>query len=468
MKPCTRRLRRHLRITFVVLAFVLSVLILASCQTSHVTDEALQPNFLIIVTDDQRYETMDAMPHTVQRIFKEGVTFDHGYVTTSLCCPSRSSIFTGLYAHNHGVLRNNIPLKDRPTIFTALHDAGYFTGVVGKYLNSYPGKRDKPLPEFDYWVAFGDHQSLGNQYDFYYDFKLEVGDTWIPHSGYITYTLRDYALTFLDQSADQDKPFALLLALPAPHSPSDPAPGDENLFRDVELESPAFNEADISDKPEAIIDAPLLTPLQVQELEDLYVGMYQSLHATDLAINAILDRLEAMDELDNTVIFFISDNGLNLGEHRDSGKVSLYEPSIHVPFALRYPPLVSGGQVNDNLVANIDIAPTIFDLAHLESPFPVDGRSLVPLLNDEGDWREELLIEVWRRDLWDDFSIGLRTVDYAFFEHHSSGMVYYELYNMADDPYQLINRAEDPAYAEILADLSQKLESLFPENFDPQ
>jgi N-acetylglucosamine-6-sulfatase len=130
---------------FIILTAAL-LLTLAGCAAPH--SPAPRPNILIIMSDDQRYDQMEYMPLTRSLIFKQGITFDHAYVTTPQCCPSRSSILTGKYAHNHGVLTNVMEL-DQPTLVQALHEHGYFTGLVGKYLNSYPKAGDSPLPEFD-------------------------------------------------------------------------------------------------------------------------------------------------------------------------------------------------------------------------------------------------------------------------------------------------------------------------------
>jgi Sulfatase len=156
---------------------------------------------------------MDYMPRTVARIFKEGVAFPNAYITTSLCCPSRASILTGMYAHKHGVRLNPIPLE-KETFVERLHKSGYYTGQVGKYLNSWDGSA---RPEFDFWVAGPD----GTAY--FFNQKLNVQGTWSVHPGYLTHVLRDYALEFLRRAAQQEKPFVLLFSPNAPHFASPPS-----------------------------------------------------------------------------------------------------------------------------------------------------------------------------------------------------------------------------------------------------
>lgn len=182
------------------------------------------PELLIIVTDDQRYDTMEYMPNTQRLIFDQGATFSRGYVTTPFCCPSRASILTGMYAHNHGVYVNEIPLEIG-TVAEALYRNGYFTGLVGKYLNSWNGDM---RPEFDYWVSF-----WGGTMKHYYDPDLNVNGTWSKHAGYSTYLFRDYGLEFLDEAARQSRPFFLLYTPNAPHAPFTPAKEDTALYTDL-------------------------------------------------------------------------------------------------------------------------------------------------------------------------------------------------------------------------------------------
>jgi len=134
----------------IVCFLVAAATVLAGTGSESAAEAIPRPNFLILVSDDQRAETMGFMPRTEQRIFEEGIAFANAFATTPLCCPSRASLLTGMYAHRHGVRTNNISLT-LPTVFDRLHDAGYFTGLVGKYLNSWDGT---PRPEFDFWVSF--------------------------------------------------------------------------------------------------------------------------------------------------------------------------------------------------------------------------------------------------------------------------------------------------------------------------
>lgn len=406
-----------------------------------------QPNFLVIISDDQRQETMNAtyMPRTYALLVEDGVWFERGYVTTAWCCPSRSSIFTGLYARHHGVRVNEDPLS-ATTVAQRLHEVGYYTGLVGKYLNSSDGS---PRPEFDFWAAHGRCCAK------YYDARLNVNGEWAARSGYITYRFRDYALDFLRQ-APADRPFLLFFTPNAPHAPADPAPGDEALYPDLAPHRPPdLNETDVADKPAWLRATRRLTDAEIAEVDQFRRKQLQALHALDEAVAAVLEELRAQGRLDNTFIVYISDNGYFWGEKRLFGrghdKNRVYEPAHHVPFVVRYPRLAPQARVEGRLVANIDIAPTLYELAGLPVA-EVDGRSLVPLLRDgaAAPWRDDLLLEGWPNPPY----TAIHTGRYVYVENERDEP---EFYDLEADPHQLDNAVQSPAYAEIVAQLRARL-----------
>ena len=403
----------------------------------------VRPNILLIITDDQRYDTLDYMPLTSARIFAQGLTFTRAYITTPLCCPSRSSILTGQYAHHHGVLDNTTSLEG-PTFVQDLHNAGYTTGLVGKYLNSWSGEA---RPEFDYWVAPG---GTGTSQQ-YFDPLLNVNGVWIQHYGYKTYIMRDYALNFLSLAKQRSAPFLLIFTPNAPHEPADPAPGDENLYPDLPLyRPPSFMEADMSDKPENIQSLPAVNPDYIDALRRKQL---QALHSLDLAIDQVLSTLAANGQAANTMVMFLSDNGVFWAEHRLNGKVYGYEEATHVPFAIRYGSMIAEPRVESRLVANIDIAPTIYDLVGLPVPSDMDGVSLLPLLRQQAVyWRTALLIE-GRGSGPLDYK-ALQTDRYLYIETEDNIS---ELYDSATDSYQIQNQAANPAYAALVDELHSLL-----------
>jgi arylsulfatase A-like enzyme len=433
-----------------VLALTAALFALLSLQCGG--DQApARPNFLIIVTDDQRYGTVETyMPETQARIFDEGTSFTHAFVTTPLCCPSRASILTGMYAHDHGVHENQDTLT-KPTFVNALHGAGYYTGLVGKYLNSYDF-REPPRPEFDYWVAT---HGGGSEY---YNWSVNENGTIGRNPFYITKVLQDRARAFLTDATRREKPFMLLFAPSAPHLPAMPAPEDRALYGDLPLyRPPNHNELDVADKPQWLQAKPLLTGLQVRTLDELRLNQLRSLKSVDRAIAALLDLLAEKHELDNTVVFFISDNGHSWGEHRLASKIYAYDFSAHVPFAVRYPSEFAAGAQVDGLVANIDIAPTLYDLADVSPPPGVNGRSLLDLADGTAGWREELLIEAWGQDV---HYSAVRTERYLYIE--TDGDIP-EFYDYDVDPFELDNRAADTAQAAIVDDLRRRLDRLLAE-----
>jgi arylsulfatase A-like enzyme len=427
----------------IIIIFLVGVVILSSCQAlPRLNDE--RPNFLIIITDDQRYDTMQYMPNTQALIFDQGVTFEKGYVTTPFCCPSRASILTGMYASNHWVHKNEEALKFR-TMVEDIHRNGYYTGLVGKYLNSWKGEKRY---EYDFWVSF-----WGGTMKHYYDPDLDVNGTWSKHTGYATYLFRDYVIQFLEQASNQRKPFLLIYAPNAPHAPFTPAQEDVNTLTDLPPHRPEnFNEEDVSDKPLSIANQHLLSEEDIEGLEKTRRRQILTLIALDRTMPDIINKLEEIGELDNTVIIFLSDNGKHWGEHRLTSKSTAYEESVRVPFALRYPDLVPVPYIDDShLVANIDIAPTIYELSETRMPNTVDGLSLVGLLNGTTTWRDMLLLEAWPdRGHWS----AVHTGNTIYIETEGDLS---EFYNLTLDPFQMTNLINDAQYQEIIARLKQYL-----------
>jgi len=415
---------------------------LTGCRFPLQKDE--RPNFLVIVTDDQRYDTMEYMPNTQQLIFDQGVTFSNGYITTPFCCPSRASILTGLYAHNHYVYVNTDKLYI-PTLVEDLHKNGYYTGLVGKYLNSWNGDT---RPEFDYWVSF-----YGGTVPSYYDPELNVNNDWGKHTGYMTYIFEDYVKEYLDKATNQRKPFFLLFAPNAPHAPYTPLKEDKGLLQELPpFRPPSYNEEDISDKPSAIASKPLLDEEVATDIDNTRRRQLLTLISLDRSIGAIMEKLKETGKLDNTVVIFISDNGKHWGEHRMDTKSTAYEEAVKVPFAMRYPALVPTPYVEEKLVANIDIASTIYELSETKMPKVIDGQSLVGLLNKSRDWRTSLLLEAWPdRGHW----ISIHTEQYVYIETEGDLS---EFYDLSVDPYEMENAIDDPKYQSIIQELQQTLQ----------
>lgn len=439
-------------VLFLMLLGCLLGITLSGCGLNIGQDD-LRPNFLIIISDDQRYDTMQFMPKTQELIFDQGVTFPHAYITTPLCCPSRSSILTGMYAHNHGVLDNSVELN-METFINALHESGYYTGLVGKYLNSWDGEA---RPEFDYWISFARGESR------YYNPRLNVNGIWERHTDqYITDALGNYAQEFLTKAGKKNQPYVLIFAANAPHEPATPAEEDKDKLQDLPAyRPPSFNEEDMSDKPAWMAQRPLLNETEIAALETFRRNQNLTLLSLDRAIEKVMGTLTETKVLDKTMIFYLSDNGKHYGEHRLDSKNTYFEEAVRVPFAIRYPPLIPSPYSDNRVISNIDIAPTLYELAGLAIPEAVNGLSLVGLFNPEIIWREGVLLEGWPpRGVYS----AIHTERYLYAETVDDIA---ELYDLELDPYELNNLAQDPAYQEIKDRLKTLLDQELKNSSNP-
>ena len=448
-----------------------------------------RPNILLILLDDLDVElgSIEYMPILQELLVRQGLTFEDFYVSSSVCCPSRATILRGQYTHNHGVLSNNPPFggfqkfyfqeNESSTLATWLQAAGYETVLLGKYLNGYPLREDRnyvPVGWTEWYSPAKGKPYVGFNYTLNQNgVQVDYRDTGEGPSLYITDVLSEKAGDFIQRSAEGDAPFFIFLSLYAPHQPAAPATRHEGLYLDLAApRTPSFNEQDISDKPGVLRFNTPLTEEQIADLDALYRRRIQTLQAADEAIAHLIGTLEAAGELDNTYIIFTSDNGFHLGQHRlNAGKGSLYEEDIHVPFVIRGPGIPPGESLQGYLAGNVDLAPTIAELAGVIPPDYMDGRSLVGLFGNQPpapeDWRSAFFVEVYGHEGGEEGEVeqilpslnrevGLRTLDYLYAEH-AEGSV--ELYDMKNDPYQLQNIAgtADPA---LLDELSELLHSL--------
>jgi arylsulfatase A-like enzyme len=405
-----------------------------------------RPNIVLIVTDDQRFDTVEQMP-SVRALAEHGVRFANAFATTPLCCPSRASILTGQYSHRTGVLSNSPPdggapaFSDTSTLATWLQGAGYTTAMIGKYLNRYKqlGPAYVP-PGWDEWSAIASEPISSR----YYGFTLNRNGSPLTYTStpyaYSTSVLGRYATDFLRSVTS---PFFLYFAPIAPHLPATPAPGDEGASPAGTPDPASFDEADTSDKPWAGIFPPMSASAR-EAMRSMRARTRDSLREVDRSVAAIAETLVERRALDNTVIVYTSDNGQLLGEHRLRGKIWPYEESIRVPLVVRLPWARPPGAVEERLVLNIDLAPTLAELAGVRPAITQDGRSLVPLLRPERApprWRSAFVVEY----LGHEFPFGapprftaVRTRRYLY-AHYENGWL--ELYDLRTDPFQLENLA---------------------------
>lgn len=424
------------------------------------------PNVVLIVSDDQRWDSMGAMPNVQRLLAQHGITYTNAYVTTPVCCPSRASILTGRYARNTGVLDNYGPTGGAPvfddgdTIATRLHSVGYHTALVGKYMNGYDALPACYIPPgWTDWHAISGDAALS-----YYDMTLsENGRLNSYGAGPADYqgtVLTDIATDWL---ATVPEPFFLYFTPSNPHRPALAAPEDTGSYEGVEPWRPeSFDEEDTSDKPwDGLV--PKMGPVDLKLADRMNQRMKESLQTLDGMVADIVATLEERGVIDNTVVIFTSDNGWMLGEHRLVSKTWPYEESIRVPMVVRTP-RSEEPSVNDNLVLNIDLAPTIQGWAGASGD--TDGFPLTSAGWPPGAWpfeipprpRGDFVVE-WLGAERDDPEVpprysALHTKRYAYIEYENG---WRELYDLKSDPLQMTNLADEPGSAMLVGVLARTL-----------
>ncbi len=449
------------------------------------------PNVLFIMTDDQRQDAMSAYGNPIlktpnmDRIAAGGIRFTEAFVTNSLCAPSRASILTGLYSHSHGVItngagpmfRNQPGLKENQTTFVhLLRQAGYHTALIGKWhLRSSPSG-------FDQWLILPGQGA-------YNDPEMIAGGFRVKMRGHVDDVLGDQALTFL-RDRPKEEPFCLLYQFKSPHRAWFPAARFEKTFEDTEIPVPRTFEDRLAGRPEAlrqaemaIADMPDFKDRGVPEslpreerkrknLEALVKNYYRVLLSVDENVGRVLDFLDQNGLAENTVVLYTSDNGFFLGEHGLFDKRLMYEPSIRVPMLLRFPARVKVGQADStHLVLNIDVAPTLLELAGVPVPSGTHGRSWLPLLEGrEAKWRDAFLYEYYEypAEHCARKNRGVRTDRWKLI-HFWEEPQEWELYDLKTDPDETNNLAGRPEHAGRVKKLRARLEELRREvgDFDP-
>jgi arylsulfatase A-like enzyme len=410
-----------------------------------------KPNVVFIVSDDQSADSLAAMQYLTSKPGGHWFEFTNAFDNTPLCCPSRATLLTGLYPHHHGVEGNTGGgFDDSSTIATWLQSAGYRTGLAGKYLNDYPFGSSFVPPGWDDWFA-----NVGTTG--HYNYTMNDNGTNVAfgaaESDYHTDVVARRADEFIRGSAGEE-PFFLYVAPVAPHPPLVPPPRYAKT-RITVTRPPNFNEADVSDKPAWIQSTPLMTSQEAAQQDSKRAKEYRMVMAVDDLIRTVRQALADSGELDNTVIIFQTDNGVMFGEHRQSEKGCVYEECVGTPMFIRVPWL--DGRVDSRLVSSIDIAPTISDIAGIAPPDPVDGTSLLPLLEDaDSPWRSSILLEhhagTPKPDFW-----AIRTQQWKYVELATGER---ELYDEVGDPFELQNVADAPEHAALQAQLAAELAGL--------
>jgi N-acetylglucosamine-6-sulfatase len=439
-----------------------------------------RPNIVFILIDDLRWDELGITGHPflktpqIDRLGREGALFRNAFMTTPLCSPSRASFLTGQYAHNHGITDNvdrSVASHKLITFPLLLQQAGYATAFIGKW---HMGNDDSPRPGFDRWVSFKGQGSYLNP-------EINEDGRDVNPRGYITDILTDYAVEFIKRP--HDKPYLVYLAHKAIH-PEVMQHGDGSVnLADAERFIPAERHRNLfvgkkiprrpsamrspTGKPalqRAIGDLPPLGPKTATSNETA-LGRLRSMMAVEEGVGRILQALQETKQLDDTVIVLASDNGYFYGEHGLSVERRLaYEESIRLPLLMRYPRLFKAGTVRDELALNIDVAPTLLELAGVSSTVTTDGLSLVPLFTGmAGKWRGSFLIEYYSDKVFPRmYKMGYKAVRTGRWKYihyvELNGMD--ELYDLKADPYEMRNIINRPDAAPALAELKRELERL--------
>ncbi len=444
------------------------------CLSASAEPEAPRPNFLLMYTDDQHWDTIGVAQReegsnarfpwfqtpNLDRLANEGFRCRNAFCVCSLCSPGRGAILTGQYPHMTGIVHNQQPFPDTlPTYASLLRKAGYTTAFIGKWhMGSQHGKR----PGFDFSASFIGQGTYGGV-------KFEVNGVPTPSQGWTDDTSANYAIDFITKN--KDKPFCVAIGFKSPHGPWFPADRNKNRYENEKIlppvnanAKPPFPRADSGvlkagkKGKEEISDGENISAAEVQEKIKDY---FRCIYGVDENIGRLLDTLENLGLSKNTMIIFLTDNGFYLGEHGLSNKCSDYEESLRIPFLVRYPALPNKGVLIDQMVLNIDIAPTMLDFAGVPIPSQMQGKSFRPLLEGQKtEWRKEFLFEYFGGG--DSFTppiVGVRTESgkYITYPHHDD---WRELFNLDSDSHEMKNLVKDPSSLDFLHQMESELNRL--------
>jgi len=435
---------------------------------------AERPNFVFIYTDDQRWDALGVVqreqgekarfpwfqtPH-LDRLAAEGIRFRNAFVVNSLCAPSRSVYLTGRYSHNNGVANNHTPFPAEnidATWSSLLRQAGYATGYVGKF---HHGQQTGKRPGFDYSASF-----IGQGR--YTDCPFEINGTTTPTTGWVDDVSTDFAIDFL--RASRDKPFAVVVGYKSAHGPFEPPPRLTEKYAGKEarptpnLDIPAPYGGNVSTGAKAAPAKPKKAKAKAAgSRSGMLAGYFGCLAAVDENVGRLLAALDELKLAENTVVIFASDNGFYLGEHRLGDKRSAYDESLRIPLLVRWPKLSGPGRKVDQIALNLDLAPTILDLAGVKIPASVQGRSWRPLLEAEAggvaNWRTAFFYEYFfERGYSIPTVLAVRTDNAKLIKYHGHDE-WTELFNLDADPNETKNLVNDPGSKEFLAAMQKEFD----------
>ncbi|GAA2268941.1 sulfatase [Nonomuraea roseoviolacea subsp. roseoviolacea] len=465
---------RHIASALVVLAAgaVPAAVPRAACAQGP----AVKPNIVMVLADDLESGTLPYFPNITRELVRQGASFDRYFVTNSWCCPSRSSILRSQYVHSHGVWTNTPPEGgfdkyhtsglERSDLGLWMQQAGYRTGLMGKYLNHYPGHSAEETfvpPGWNEWDV-----PVRRLYE-EYGYRLNENGTTVDYGwaedDYLSDVLARKAGSFV---AASDQPFFLYLAPVGPHNPDNPAVRHADAFIGAQApRTPSFDQPDVSREPAWLRERPRFSEHVIDRIDERYQARMRAMLGVDDLVGSLVESLRAAGKLENTYIVFTSDNGFHLGTHRlKQGKTTPFEEAIRVPLVVRGPGVPAGSVIHE-MAQTVDLGPTFGELGGATLPPFAEGRSLLPLLRGQHPtpWRKNALVEFSRPA--DKSSAAqtpvpnyqaLRTESYTYVKYATGET---QLYDLTKDPYELTNLAADadPALLQSLQDRLQAMVS---------
>lgn len=424
-----------------------------------------KPNFVFIYTDDHRWDAMGVVQQeqdkmarfpwfkspNMDRLAAGGVRFRNAFVTLSLCAPSRAAFLTGRYNHMNGITNNGTPFpKESVTHASLLREAGYKTAYIGKW---HMGNQRGQRPGFDYSASFVGHGQ-------YQNCPFEINGESTPTKGWVDDVSTDFAIDWIKQHREQ--PFSLVLGFKSPHSPRGGNNLPERLRKlyagETSRPTPNCGVPAIFHKPD-----PKTGKIPTGLADNaIHLDYLRHIAGVDDNIGRMLDALNKLGLEDDTVIVYTSDNGYYLGEHCSGDKRSLYEESLRVPMLVRYPRLFGKGRVVDQMVLNIDLAPTFLDLAGVPIPKEMQGASWKEIAagRPPANWRTSFFAEYYK-ELGDVPTLyAVRTTTHKLVKYPGRPE-WTEVFDLAKDPYEIKNLASDNALTEKLdAELTRLIKAV--------
>lgn len=432
-------------------------------------------NIIFILSDDHRYDFMGFMTKVpgletpgMDRMAREGVHLKNAFVTTSLCSPSRASILTGQYAHSHTVVDNSAPLPGNLTFFPQyMQKNGYKTAFMGKWHMGNTG--DNPQPGFDEWVSFqGQGQYYGN------NLNVNGKHEKLDCKNYITDELTKRAIDWM--SSVKDKPFCMYLSHKGVHAEFMPAKKYIGKYKDLPIVCPPSMYLTVTDssKQYGIMTAPT-TEVNYRDIpqwvrrqryswhgvdymyhgqipfDEFYHLYLETLMSVDESIEEVMDWVEKNGLKENTMIVYMGDNGFQFGEHGLIDKRNAYEASMRVPLLVWAPGMIKAGSVIQQIVLNIDLAPTFLDVAGIPKPAQMQGESFLPLLKGENvKWRDKVFYEYYWEEAFPQTptTFAVRTDRYKYIAYNGIWDIN-ELYDLEKDPYEMNNLIRDKKFEQI-------------------